>query len=60
MGRAVVRTSNSIISRRRLADYVKKIAPESMPRVQHDYFFLIQPIMFLVFDVAVAVAVVLR
>jgi len=57
VGRAVVRTSNSIISRHRLADYVKKIAPESMPRVQHDYFLLIQPIMFLAFDVAVAVVV---
>ena len=58
VGRAVVRTSNSISSRHRLADYVKKkIAPESMPRVQHDYFLLIQPIMFLVFEVAVAVVV---
>ena len=29
---------------RRLADYVKKIALKSVPHVQHDYFFLGQPI----------------
>ena len=33
--RVVVRTLNMKISRRRLADYVKNIAPKSVP---HDYF----------------------
>ena len=34
----VVITSNMKISHRRLADYVKKFAPESVPHVRHDYF----------------------
>ena len=33
----VVLTSNMKISRRRLADYLKKCAPKSVPHVQHDY-----------------------
>ena len=36
--RVVVRISNMKIQRRRLADYVKKIAPKGVPHVQHDYF----------------------
>ena len=35
--RVVFRTSKLKISRRRLADYVKKIAPKSVPLEQHDY-----------------------
>ena len=39
--RVVVRTSNMKISRRCLADYVKKFQQtESVLHVQHDYFFL--------------------
>jgi len=34
----VGRTSNLKLSRRRLADHVKKIEPESVPHEQHDYF----------------------
>ena len=34
----VVKTSNMKISRRRLADYVKKFAPKGVPHVQLDYF----------------------
>ena len=34
------------------------IAPKSVPHVQHDYFFLIQPIKSLICGVVVAVAVV--
>ena len=37
--RVVVRTSNMKISRRHLADYVRRqIAPKGVPHVQHDYF----------------------
>ena len=35
---AAVKTSNMKISRLRLADYVKKIAPKSVLHMQHDYF----------------------
>ena len=38
--RVAVRTSNMKISRRCLADYVKKNAAKSVPHMQHDYFFL--------------------
>ena len=41
----VVKTSNMESSRRRLGDYGKKIAPKSVPHVQHEYFSLTQPIM---------------
>jgi len=36
--RVVSRASNMKISRRHLADYVKKITLKSVPHVQHDYF----------------------
>ena len=36
-----------------------KIAPKSVPHVQHDYFSIIQPIILLICDVAVAVSLTL-
>ena len=59
--RVVVTTANMKISCRCFADYVVKISePKSVPHVQHDYFFLIQPIKSLIFGVVVAVAFVLN
>ena len=57
--RVVVRSSNLKITCGRLADYVKQIALKSVLHVQHDYFFLVQPIRSLicgvVFDAVVVV-----
>ena len=50
--RIVVNTSNMKIPSRRLAEDVKKL------HVQHDLFFLIQPIILLICGVAVPVPVV--
>ena len=36
--RVVVKTSDMNISRDRLADYIKKIAPKTVPHGEHDYF----------------------
>ena len=52
--RVVIRTSNMKISSRRLADYGKKIASENLPDVQHDFFFAIPPILFLICNVVVS------
>ena len=58
--RVVVRTSKMKISRRRLTDYAKKIAPKSVPHVQHDYFpSFNQAIKSLICGVVVAVTVVI-
>ena len=56
--RVVVRSSNLKIPCRCLADYVKKIALKSMSHVQHDYFFLVQPIGSLICGVVVDADVV--
>ena len=59
--RVVVTTANMKISCRLFADYVVKISePKRVPHVQHDYFFLIQPIKSSSFGVVVAVAFVLN
>ena len=52
----VVRTSNLTISRRRLADYVKRLHKVRAARAAR-LFSVIRPIILLVYDVIVAVAV---
>ena len=52
----VVTTSNTTISRRRLADYVKKLRQKARRTI---FLILIQPIKSLVFGVEVAVDVVI-
>ena len=54
----VIRTSNLKISRRRLADYVKKLHQEACRTCSTIIFFFIPPIMFLICDAVVAVVVV--
>ena len=56
--RVVDRTSNMIISRRRLADYAKKLYQKHATRAAR-LFFLIQPIKSLICGVVFAVNVVI-
>ena len=55
----VDKTINLEISRCRLADYAKKMLLKRVPHVQHNYFFLIQPIRSLFSGAVFAVVFVL-